>query len=42
MQSITGRGNNRYSDIDVSSTINLGTGDLNITLGNQIHSVQIM
>ena len=33
-ESISGRGNNRYSDIDISSTINLGTGDLNITLGN--------
>ena len=28
-ESISGRGNNRYSDIDISSTINLGTGDLN-------------
>ena len=33
-ESISGRGNNRYSDIDISSTVNLGTGDLNITLGN--------
>ena len=24
-ESISGRGNNRYSDIDISSTVNLGT-----------------